>query len=179
MLYIRTKNIKQQSFFDTYSIHFVGKKMFSALFVMLICVLSANANAKEVKVIDGDSFFLNGKEIRLEGIDAPEYQQTCFDKNDKIYDCGVLASEALKKMIKGKIKCKYLKFDRYKRRVAVCYADNVCLNEEMVKNGWAVAYTNYSDDYVEVEQMAKMNKKGIWQGRFMRPDLFRALNREK
>ena len=47
----------------------------------------------------------------------------------------------------------------------------------MVALGWAVAYKRYSTDYVTDEILAKKSKKGIWQGRFMRPELFRALER--
>ena len=47
-----------------------------------------NKNLQEISgiftAIDGDSLRIkNGQEIRLLEIDAPEYNQTCFDKNDK------------------------------------------------------------------------------------------------
>ncbi|MBE6452592.1 MAG: thermonuclease family protein [Alphaproteobacteria bacterium] len=178
MLYNKTKNIKQQSFFDTYSIHFAEETMFKQLLILILILVTVNVQAKELKIIDGDSFLLNGKEIRLEGIDAPEYQQQCYDVDDKPYDCGVLAYKALRRMIKNSVKCKHIKTDRYKRIVAVCYVGDECLNEKMVKDGWAVAYTYYTNDYIDAEKSAKSAKKGIWQGRFMRPDLFRALHRE-
>ena len=31
----------------------------------------------QYKIIDGDSLIVNGQEIRLLGIDAPEYRQEC------------------------------------------------------------------------------------------------------
>ena len=33
----------------------------------------------QVKVIDGDSIFIGKREIRLSGIDAPEYKQSCYN----------------------------------------------------------------------------------------------------
>jgi endonuclease YncB( thermonuclease family) len=47
---------------------------------------------------------------------------------------------------------------------------------KMVKSGWAVSYDNY---YNDAEATAKESKSGIWQGKFMRPELYRALNRSK
>ena len=35
------------------------------------------------EAIDGDSLRLAGEELRLEGIDAPEYRQTCRDKTGR------------------------------------------------------------------------------------------------
>ena len=56
----------------------------------MIIFFSEAANAK-VKVVDGDSFFLDGREIRLFGIDAPEYGQYCFDRynNKPPMNCGI------------------------------------------------------------------------------------------
>ena len=39
----------------------------------------------------------------------------------------------------------------------------------MVKEGWALAYTRYSDDYVEQENEAKKALRGIWAGKFVPP----------
>ena len=46
----------------------------------------------------------------------------------------------------------------------------------MVLNGWAVSY---GDKYSEDEIIAKKMKRGIWQGNFMRPELYRALQKKK
>ena len=42
----------------------------------IILLWSLPLQAK-IEVIDGDSLRVNGVEIRLEGIDAPEYHQEC------------------------------------------------------------------------------------------------------
>ena len=39
----------------------------------------------------------------------------------------------------------------------------------MVKSGNAVAYKKYSDVYIEDEKFAKINKRGIWIGKFVMP----------
>lgn len=81
-------------------------------------------------------------------------------------------------MLKEDVICKIVAKDRYKRKVAVCYSGGKNLNEEMVKQGWAVAYDRYTDDYVDDEKTAKKAKKGLWQGKFMRPELYRSLHRD-
>jgi endonuclease YncB( thermonuclease family) len=43
----------------------------------------------------------------------------------------------------------------------------------MVKSGYAIAYTAYSQDYVSEEQHAKEEKTGIWQYRFEKPWVWR------
>jgi len=39
----------------------------------------------------------------------------------------------------------------------------------MVTEGWAVAYRNYSDDYVEAEEQAHTVGAGIWSSQFVMP----------
>ena len=39
----------------------------------------------------------------------------------------------------------------------------------MVKDGWAIAYRYFSEDYIPEEEIAKRSKKGIWQGTFIEP----------
>ena len=140
-----------------------------------ICVGSAEAF---VKVIDGDSLVVDNKEIRLSGIDAPEYKQTCFNVENKEYPCGKLATRFLKKLAGDDTKCKFVVKDKYKRYVSVCYSRGVNINEKMVEEGWAVAYKRYTQEYNDAEEQAEKRKKGIWQGRFLKPELYRILNKK-
>ena len=45
-----------------------------------------------VRVIDGDSLTVDGVEVRLFGIDAPEYYQTCTRENGP-WNCGIDAAQ--------------------------------------------------------------------------------------
>jgi endonuclease YncB( thermonuclease family) len=47
----------------------------------------------------------------------------------------------------------------------------------MVAAGWAMTYRD--EKYAKSEQNAQLGKRGIWQGKFMRPALYRALERIK
>ena len=128
-------------------------------------------------VIDGDTIKISNKKIRLHGIDAPEKKQNCT-KNLKEYNCGVVATEALiKKIGKNVVKCLTQKNkDRYNRFIGVCFADQEDLNKWMVRNGYAIAYSRYSKDYILDEDFAETNKLGLWSGAFLKPEKWRKLN---
>lgn len=143
-------------------------------FILLLNISQAQG---KLRVIDGDSLMLDRKEIRLSGIDAPEFRQTCYDANNKEYPCGQKATQALKKLAGEDIKCKHITKDKYKRYVSICYSNGINLNKKMVEKGWAVAYTRYTNAYVQAEKQAKQQKKGVWQGRFLKPELYRILNK--
>ena len=93
-------------------------------------------SSTQVKVIDGDSIVVGGREVRMEGIDAPEYHQDCYNAEGKAYACGVRATEYMQNLTKGqKLRCEPIEIDRYKRVVAVCFAGKTNLNAEMVRSG--------------------------------------------
>ncbi len=137
------------------------------------------AKGKNIKVIDGDSIFIGKTEIRLEGIDAPEYFQECRDTEDKSYPCGKLARQALEKMVSAALECHRITTDKYHRAVCICYENGVNINKKMVEEGHAVAYKRYTHAFDEAELTAKKLKKGIWQGRFMKPEFYRILKKTK
>ena len=120
-------------------------------------------------VIDGDTLDIHSQRIRLHGIDAPESGQFC-EKDGKQYRCGQRAALALADKIgRATVRCEQRDIDRYKRIVAVCNLGTVDLNAWMVRQGWAIAYRQYSRDYVDDESAAQTEKAGIWAGRFIEP----------
>lgn len=132
------------------------------------------------KVIDGDSIKVGQNEVRLLGIDAPEYKQTCFNKNQKEYDCGKISSHFLRKLAHNKhVKCIYYEKDVYNRFLSKCFLGKVSLNKELVKNGMAVIYdfTTSSQEMNHLELAAKKQKIGIWQGPFQLPKEYRRSNK--
>ena len=160
------------------------KKILFLILALVIAHFSAQTLAdSDFEVVDGDSLQTAEKRIRLVGIDAPEYFQECEDENGKKYKCGQAAKAYLQVLIeKGhqngeKLKCVSEGVDRYKRNLSVCYIGDLELNFEMVKAGYALAYK--SEKYALAEKRAKQRKKGIWQGKFMRPEIYRALKREE
>lgn len=131
-----------------------------------------------VVVVDGDSLRINGNDIRLYGIDAPEHEQSCKLANGKSYRCGRQSKRFLRQLIAGKpVKCRQIDIDRYDREIAICTVGKIELNLAMVKNGWAVAYLNHSLTYAKAEAAARKAQLGIWRGIFVEPEDWRAENR--
>jgi endonuclease YncB( thermonuclease family) len=122
--------------------------------------------------IDGDSLRLQGREVRLEGIDAPELYQSC-QKGAVDVACGRAAREALAALLaRGPVQCLDHGRDRFARTLAVCHAGDVELNAEMVKSGHAIAFGRYSAE----EAQARRAQRGIWALSFENPAAFRARN---
>ncbi|MFM7557208.1 MAG: thermonuclease family protein, partial [Alphaproteobacteria bacterium] len=123
----------------------------------------------KAKVLDGDSIKVGNNEVRLFGLDAPEYKQTCLDQNNQEYNCGINSRDFLQKLIAGKkVRCTYASKDKYDRFLGICYLEKLSINAEIVKNGMAVIYnfTESSDEMNALEIQAKASKIGIWQGSF-------------
>jgi endonuclease YncB( thermonuclease family) len=128
-----------------------------------------------VRVVDGDSLRRGATEIRLYGIDAPEYRQTCEDETGAEWACGRGAASYLRQLIgRRDVSCAVQDTDRYGRSVSVCRAGSVTLNDEMIRQGWAVAYARHTLRYKVLELDAQQARRGIWRGRFERPEDYRA-----
>lgn len=131
-------------------------------------------------VIDGDTIEIHDHRIRLFGIDAPESSQLCVRTTGERWHCGQQASFALADRIgRAPVSCQPRDLDRYGRVVAVCFKGNEDLNRSMVANGWAVAYKQYSLDYVADEVGARRNRINIWSGEFEMPRNWRLQHRHR
>ncbi|MEY3961773.1 MAG: hypothetical protein RLZ08_135 [Pseudomonadota bacterium] len=154
------------------------KIIYFFLFIFLLSNISY-ANEKKIQVIDGDTIYIGKLKYRLFGIDAPEIKQICEKDNIKI-KCGVIAKNVLKNKIADKIpECVVKDKDRYQRLVAECFIGKESLSKFMVREGYAVAYTQYSKDFIEDEKYAKENKLGIWSMNFQIPSEYRKSLRNK
>ena len=126
----------------------------------------------QIKVVDADTIIVNNEKIRLYGIDAPETKQYCYIEKEA-WPCGKQATEYLKNLLKDvsppSLYCKISSKDRYGRSIGVCYIEDKNINSNLVESGWALAYQQYSKDYINVEKLASKNKIGIWQGEFIEP----------
>jgi endonuclease YncB( thermonuclease family) len=128
------------------------------------------------KILDGDSLVLNGQEIRLFGIDAPEYTQTCMRKEGGVFDCGKQSRRHLQTMTRSQsLTCDGWEYDKYERLLAVCYLGDLEINRQMVLDGWAISF----GDYEEAETTARTGKSGIWAGDFQNPADWRRKARQE
>ena len=154
------------------------KIIYSLIFSFFLSTILI-ASEKKIQVIDGDTIHIGKLKYRFFGIDAPEIKQICEKDNKKI-ECGILAKNFLKNKIGDKIpSCITKDKDRYQRFVAECFINNESLSRFMVREGYAVAYSQYSKDFIEDENFAKKNKLGIWSMSFQMPSDYRKASRNK
>ena len=143
-------------------------------------VRSATVVRGRAQVIDGDSLKVNGVNIRLHGIDAPESRQTCRDRSGRRYPCGQRATEHMRQLVAGRvITCRKVTTDRYGRMVAICKRGGEDIGRRMVRDGWAVAFVRYSRHYVADERAARSARRGLWQGRFITPETWRRMQERR
>lgn len=137
--------------------------------------------AASMTVVDGDSLRAGNEDIRLDGVDAPELRQTCIDEGGREWPCGRAARQHLRALIAhAVVSCPPRGRDRYGRTLAVCSAGGVAdIGEAMVRDGYAVNYDRFTSRYATAEAQARAAKRGIWRGRFERPEDWRAGNRRR
>lgn len=114
-------------------------------------------------IIDGDSLAVvdRGKlvEIRLWGIDAPEYDQPGSEQA-KARISGLTETGRAEIFIKDR--------DRYGRTVVLLECNGINVNEEMVASGHAWVHVYYCKDSIcrkwkKLERDARNNHLGLWQ----------------
>lgn len=154
--------------------------MKTILTIIFVFFMSISSSSAETTVIDGDSIIVEGDEIRLIGVDAPEYGQFCFDETGLAYNCGDEAKNALNELVKDKkVICNKIKKDIYDRDLSECFIDETNINKELLKMGWVVVYRSDDENYKKAQEDARANRRGVWKGRFMKPEFHRVLNRNK
>lgn len=121
--------------------------------------------------IDGDSVKLYDRELRLKGIDAPEYRQTCRLVDGQETPCGREARRVLADLLsRGNARCAVKGQDRFGRDLATCFVADVNINAAMVSRGMAVAFGAYEGEEAE----ARRARRGVWATTFERPAEWRA-----
>lgn len=134
---------------------------------------------QKIYVVDGDSFVVGTRKLRLDGIDAPELKQTCNDSQNGEWPCGRMARAALEKLLlEPGLSCIGEAEDRYARSVARCRSESTPdIAAAQVSDGMAVSHQfNGMRDYGSEEDTARTQKRGIWRGAFDRPEDWRAQN---
>lgn len=114
-----------------------------------------------VSVVDGDTLKVSsGEVVRLIGIDSPETKAPYYmEAKNKLTELTLNKKVGLEKDIS--------KVDRYGRLLRYIYVGDLFINLEMIKQGYATAYTyppdvKYSKEFVAAEKDARNNKRGLW-----------------
>lgn len=123
--------------------------------------LRSDLLAKVIKVIDGDTVVLGpGQTVRLIGIDAPE-KNDCFAQE---------STQELQRLIDGKevrLEKDISETDRYQRLLRYIWIDQIFINDQLVRGGFAKAYPYapdlaYKDQFAQAEKEARENNRGLW-----------------
>ncbi|KIN66964.1 Succinoglycan biosynthesis protein [Sulfitobacter donghicola DSW-25 = KCTC 12864 = JCM 14565] len=164
------------------SLSFCAKQWRMTAFLVLVLVavglsgeaLRANENenvfAGKISVVDGDTFKIAGRSVRLHAIDAPENDQMCQTEQGVDWACGGWITKVVTDRYEGvQSRCETLDTDRYGRTVARCFALGEDVGAWLVREGMAFAYVKYGDDYAEIEREAAAVDRGLHAARLQSP----------
>ncbi len=118
------------------------------------------------RIIDGDTVELaNGQRLRYIGIDTPEMSGDCYAWEAKQKNAELVLNQWVK-LVKD-----VSETDRYGRLLRYVYVgsgpDEVFVNAELVRQGYAFAYTYppdvaFADLFVQLQQEAREAERGLW-----------------
>ena len=113
-------------------------------------------------VTDGDGIRVARQDVRLAGLDAPEWDQKAKHRDGYWFNHGKRVKSALIQEIGGKQVCVSVEgTDRFGRLLGTVIYKGRDIGEWLVREGHAIAA--YSDRYKHVEQAARKAKRGMWE----------------
>lgn len=121
---------------------------------------SVSEDLRVIRVIDGDTIVVSDNErIRLLGINAPEKGESYSEE----------ATEMLQDLVDEKeirLERDRTDKDKYGRLLRYVYVDDVFVNLQLLRNGYAVLDVEYpliyEKEFEDAEEFAKSNKLGLW-----------------
>ena len=152
-----------------------------SLVALLLSALpfASPSQAASPSIRDGSTLQLGNVTYRLDGVDAPAFDQFCIDEHADSWTCGIEARDQLTKLIGSRqVRCDDLGADpTYKKRhIGLCTVEGekTSLNQSMVRLGYALnlepaAKGRFTGD----ESKAKESRLGLWKGCFVAPREFR------
>jgi endonuclease YncB( thermonuclease family) len=150
----------------------LAPKAIAVLMAFTVPAFADNLTGR-ASIIDGDTLEIHGTRIRLWGIDAPESSQLCRGDDSLQYRCGAKAANELDAFIARRpVDCSPVGLAR---TVAVCSIDGVDIADWLVRNGLALDWPKYSKGkYDQAQRDAEHAGRGMWEGSYVEPWLFRA-----
>jgi micrococcal nuclease len=132
-------------------------------------VATAQESRFVARVVDGDTIELDGRErVRLIGVDAPEHGAQ--DSADAAF--ADQATAFVVRLASGqRVRLEFepdRRYDAYGRTLAYVFlADGALLNLEIVRAGYAHAYTRFPferlDQFRAAEREARAERRGLWR----------------
>jgi endonuclease YncB( thermonuclease family) len=150
-----------------------------ALIAAFLIAAAAPCWAVELSVTDGDTLILDGVIYRLDGIEAPQTDQTCLDDKGAAWTCGIEARDRLKEYLgKREVRCTDRGTDSAyrKRHIGDCsvVGEPVSINQWLVQQGWALNVDRSAKGRFKADRdNASANRMGLWKGCFVSPEALR------
>jgi endonuclease YncB( thermonuclease family) len=124
--------------------------------------------------IAGDTLRLSGSTVVLDGIEAPERDQSCGRPGEQ-WSCARAAKEALSDILQGKrIVCEITGTNETGEMTARCGTNGEDVAAKLVEGGHVFAKPGIFARYGSIESTAKSEKAGFWMGAAQRPAEYRA-----
>ena len=165
-------------------VRIMRSKIVLGAILLMMSVPASPTWAASPTVRDGGTLQLGNVTYRLDGVDAPAFDQLCIDDHADSWTCGIEARDQLSKLIGGRsVRCDDLGVDPLtkKRHIGICTADGekTSLNQAMVKLGFALNLEPaVKARFKEDEAGARDGKLGLWKGCFLTPREFRIGRRD-
>lgn len=147
--------------------------------VLAMILLASPGWAASPVVRDGNTIQFGAVTYRLDGVDAPEFDQICIDDHADPWSCGIDVREQLTKLVGGRaVRCDDLGPDktRRKRHLGICTAEGetTSLNQQLIRSGFAMNFAPSAKSHFDSDQAAaKDDRRGMWKGCFVAPHEFR------
>ena len=127
-------------------------------------------------VTDGDGLKVSGYNIRLAGLDAPEWNQWAKHQQGYWFQHGKRVKSALIREVGGKyVRVTVKGHDKYGRVIGTVTCNDKDVGEWLVRNGHAIAA--YGDQYKQIEREARRARRGMWgHAKITDPRAWRHLN---
>lgn len=116
-----------------------------------------------VDITDGDTVIVADDQrrlhkIRLDGIDGPESTQAYGDEARRALE---------KKILQKRVSVLWNERGKYGRIIGRIFVGKTDISRQMVEEGWAWHYRDYSDDesLAAAEKSARKNRAGLWAGK--------------
>ncbi|NVN87136.1 MAG: thermonuclease family protein [Rhodopseudomonas sp.] len=145
---------------------------------MLATLLAAPSWASDAVVKDGGTLQVRGVIYRLDGIDAPEFDQVCVDQKADSWACGVEARDQLTKLIGAReLRCEdkgaVPKSNNWRIGICTLAGETQSINQTLVRQGWALSAESGVPRFGADQADARANERGLWKGCFASPQEFR------
>jgi endonuclease YncB( thermonuclease family) len=153
--------------------------LFATATLVMAVLFASQSRADSTIAKDGGTVALAGVTYRLDGIDAPAFDQICIDEHADPWACGVEARDQLAKLIGSRpVRCEDLGLDptSRKRHIGTCTVEGetTSLNQLLVRRGFALNFEPPGTKrFKQDEAGAKDNRQGLWKGCFVAPQEFR------